>query len=227
MITNFEIFEESLTIKNNKIFNYIVNNFNKKEIKSKLLNFKNNTKNQALDYKKVSVLIKKFLKKEKLTVDDYKLIKKVIIDTFKISTLTGIFLLPAGSIWLTALIKLFKKFNIDIIPDNFKLNENYNFNDLLNQIKKSRYNHMTYNIWEDLLLDGYPEEFDDYNPDHYKYLKLDISDNDKEKLINFDNDIIEKYNEFDILLKDNGYYPKYLDFINYETGELFIIKYLY
>ena len=227
MITNFEIFEESLTIKNNKIFNYIVNNFNKKEIKSKLLNFKNNTKNQALDYKKVSVLIKKFLKKEKLTVDDYKLIKKVIIDTFKISTLTGIFLLPAGSIWLTTLIKLFKKFNIDIIPDNFKLNENYNFNDLLNQIKKSRYNHMTYNIWEDLLLDGYPEEFDDYNPDHYKYLKLDISDNDKEKLINFDNDIIEKYNEFDILLKDNGYYPKYLDFINYETGELFIIKYLY
>jgi len=37
---------------------------------------------------------------------------------------------------------------------------------------------------------------------------------------------LEKWNDFDIEFKENGHYPGYLDFIDYDNGKLFIIKHL-
>jgi hypothetical protein len=116
---------------------------------------------------------------------------------------------------------IIKEFNIFI-------NENYNFVNYMNQIMNNNYTPLSDDVWDNLQMDGYPDEVNDYEGDYniknYSYTKLNITDEDKNGLINFDEDIIEKWNDFDIELKDK-YYPNYIDFIDYDNGIIYIIKY--
>lgn len=117
MITKFKKFKK---IKNNKILYYIVTSFNKKEIKNKLIDFKEKSKEQGSEYKKALDIIVNYKISKKLTDEESQIIKNIFIDTFKISVLSAVFLLPAGSIWIVALIKLFKLFKINILPSKFE-----------------------------------------------------------------------------------------------------------
>jgi len=56
-------------------------------------------------------------------------------------------------------------------------------------------------------------------------MKLQLSSQDKKGLINFNDDTLEKFNQLDIQLKEKQEYPyKILDFIDYDNGEILIIK---
>lgn len=102
------------------------------------------------------------------------------------------------------------------------------FSTYFNQLINNKYLPLTDNLWEDLESDGFPDEVNDYkgdyNKNNYKYTIIKIGNKDKNGLINFDEDTIEKWNDFDIELKDK-YYPNYIDFIDYDNGIIYIIKY--
>lgn len=102
------------------------------------------------------------------------------------------------------------------------------FSDYIKQIQNGEYKECTEELWEDIQIDGFCEEVNnyegDFNKENYSFIILRISEEDKLGLINNDPEIVEKYNQFDIYLKDNNYYPKYLDMINYDTGQIYIIK---
>ena len=58
------------------------------------------------------------------------------------------------------------------------------------------------------------------------YKELDLIEEDKNGLINYYYNIIEDFNEFDIEIKNTQKYPfKMIDFIDYQTGSVFIVKY--
>lgn len=109
------------------------------------------------------------------------------------------------------------------------INENYkSFKNYFQQIENNHYLPLTKKIWNDINIDGYVDEVNDYNGDYdknnYSYTELIISTDDKDGLINFNNDTIEKWNDFDIEFK-NKYYPDYIDYIDYDNGKIYIIKY--
>lgn len=107
--------------------------------------------------------------------------------------------------------------------ESYAYNDN-ELSDYFEQIKNNKYYPLNNYLWDNLQLDGYPEELNDYDKNNYKYTTLNISDVDKNGLINFNDDILEKWNDFDIKLKDN-YFPNYIDYIDYENGIVYIIKY--
>lgn len=107
------------------------------------------------------------------------------------------------------------------------INKN-DFSTYFDQLNNNDYYPLTKELWGDLESDGYPDEVNDYNGDYdinnYKYTTIEIDNKDKNGLMSFDEDIIEKWNDFDIELKDK-YYPNYIDFIDYDNGIIYIIKY--
>jgi hypothetical protein len=53
-----------------------------------------------------------------------------------------------------------------------------------------------------------------------------LIDEDKNGLINFDDDVVNDFNEFDIELKDSQKYPyNMIDMIDYNNGIVYILKY--
>lgn len=58
----------------------------------------------------------------------------------------------------------------------------------------------------------------------FAYLILSISEEDKEGLISMSKDTLEKFNQFDIKLKQDQEYPfSTCDFIDYENGIVYIV----
>jgi hypothetical protein len=94
----------------------------------------------------------------------------------------------------------------------------------LKQIKIKKYKPVNNWIWSSIKDEGYPEEVNDYNSKNYSYITLDLPKNEQIQLADLNDDIIEKWNVFDIYLKSKGYYPKYLDFIDYDNGIIYIVK---
>lgn len=112
------------------------------------------------------------------------------------------------------------------------INESFDnkFEEYYNQIMNNSYSDVSDKIWDNILLDGYPEEVNnwegDFDKSNYKYLILNISESDKKCLKELNDDCIEKWNEFDIWLKDIAkLYPNYIDIIDYDSGEIYIVKY--
>lgn len=108
-------------------------------------------------------------------------------------------------------------------------NQNNTFEDFFNQIKNSEYKPISDDIW-DIINDceGFTEEVNnfegDFNREHYSMTELEIPIEDKIGLQKFDNETIDKYNDFDIELKEKGYYPNYIDLIDYDKGKIVIVK---
>lgn len=112
--------------------------------------------------------------------------------------------------------------------ENFSEEEYHPFEKYHQQIINSGFDALTEELWDELLMEGFPEEVNDYQGDYdknnYEYIILNISKEDKEGLKAATDDAVNKWNDFDIWLKEEQkLYPKYLDMIYYEKGEVYII----
>lgn len=109
--------------------------------------------------------------------------------------------------------------------------KSYKFKNLFDQIISGNYQELTDDIWEALEWDGW---IDDASRLHYgkkgdkredyEFIELDIPETDEFGLATKDDDAINKYNEFDIELKEKLYDKGYLDLINYDEGKVRIVK---
>jgi hypothetical protein len=119
--------------------------------------------------------------------------------------------------------------------DNIKnikqfINEGLSVNDYINQLNTNEYLCLTNKLFNDIKEEGWLEQLKEfYNREfdktNFKYMTLKLTDNDKQGLINFNDDVIEKFNDFDINLKSNDNYPyNKLDLIDYDNGIVFIVK---
>lgn len=76
--------------------------------------------------------------------------------------------------------------------------------------------------WLEQLQDEYEEE---YSIEDFEYTTLQLTDEDTEGLINMDNNIVDKFNEFDVKLKESQLYPYDTnDFIDYDKGIVYVIN---
>ena len=101
----------------------------------------------------------------------------------------------------------------------------FEFKNLFNQIQNGNYQPISDDVWGSLEIDGFPEEVNDFDLKHYEMLDLEIPIDDEIGLAEFNDNVVNKYNNFDIELKNSGWLEKgYLDLIDYEAGKIFIIK---
>lgn len=93
------------------------------------------------------------------------------------------------------------------------------------------YDELTTILFDLIAEEGFVEDLEhindaEFEAQDFEYLILDISEEDKEGLINFDDEIVNKFNDFDFKLKESQMpdYPTSVDFIDYEKGVVYIIR---
>lgn len=96
------------------------------------------------------------------------------------------------------------------------------FEKYLNQISPHKFKPVTNEVWETILDEGLDEEFDAPCRKNWKFMSLEIDEVDKENLKKFEDETVEKFNLFDIKLKDL-YKLKLIDFIDYDNGIVVIV----
>ena len=78
-------------------------------------------KNEAKDTKESSVIIGKYLVKQKISKDEERALKKQVADLFKIVGIGIPFvLIPGSALLIPFIIRVANKKGIDLIPSNFK-----------------------------------------------------------------------------------------------------------
>lgn len=109
-------------------------------------------------------------------------------------------------------------------------NSDKTIRDYLKQVSTGIYKELTEELFDSISEEGWVYSLeDDFGKLHLKrndfeFLGLALSKEDKEGLISFKDEIVEKFNSFDIQLKDKQKYPfKTLDFIDYNKGIVYII----
>ncbi len=117
--------------------------------------------------------------------------------------------------------------------DTFKqrmVNENLDVNDYINQLNNNEYSKLTNKLFNEIEDEGWLEQLEDFhnrkfNKNDFSFTTLKLTTNDRKGLINFDDDVIEKFNDFDIKLKSISEYPfNKLDLIDYDNGVVYIIR---
>jgi hypothetical protein len=117
--------------------------------------------------------------------------------------------------------------------DTFKqrmINENISVDDYINQINTNDYNKLTNKLFNDIDEEGWLEQLEEFygkkfNRNDFSFTTLKLTETDKNGLINFDDDVIEKFNDFDIKLKSMDEYPfKKLDLIDYDNGVVYVVR---
>ena len=117
--------------------------------------------------------------------------------------------------------------------DTFKqrmITENLDVNDYINQLNNNEYSKLTNKLFNEIEDEGWLEELEDFynrkfNKNDFSFTTLKLTTNDRNGLINFDDDVIEKFNDFDIKLKSMSEYPfNKLDLIDYDNGVVYIIR---
>lgn len=93
----------------------------------------------------------------------------------------------------------------------------------LKQLESLQFQEVSDETWETIQDEGLDEEFDLFYRNDYQEALLPISSEDKIGLMNLTEEMLNKFNEFDINLKEN-FHMKYIDFINYDNGSVKIIK---
>jgi hypothetical protein len=108
--------------------------------------------------------------------------------------------------------------------------QNKTIDKYLNQVEYGDYEELTQELYDLISMEGWlvsiEDEFDEeYDREDFEYLTLDLSDEDRNGLITMDEDVVEKFNSFDMRLKKRGEYPyDTLDFIDYDNGIVYIIR---
>ncbi len=112
------------------------------------------------------------------------------------------------------------------------LKESISVSDYIKQVNTNEYLGLTKKLFNEIEEEGWlgdlEEHYDSgFSVKDFKYTKLELSDNDKKGLKNFDDDVVNKFNDFDIELKSKEAYPyKTIDMIDYDKGIVYIIKYI-
>ena len=102
------------------------------------------------------------------------------------------------------------------------LKEGSEFTDLLSQVRAGEYEPLTDEVWEVIQDEGYNEELELYNPEDFEYMVLTIPHEDVEALKAFSAEALEKYNRFDIELKEK--YENHIDLIDYDNGVVKVVR---
>lgn len=95
--------------------------------------------------------------------------------------------------------------------------------DYLKAVEALNYTPLTKKIWATIRDEGLDEEFGLPKPNQWVYAVLPISDHDREGLMSFSDEALEKFNLFDIKLKDQ-FEMKFIDLIDYDSGLVVIVK---
>jgi hypothetical protein len=115
---------------------------------------------------------------------------------------------------------------------NENIQDNKTIQDYLKQVEYGDYEELTTELYDLISMEGWlvsiEDEFgEEYEQEDFEYLKLDLSEKDRLGLINMNEDVVEKFNDFDMELKKVGEYPyDTLDFIDYDNGIVYIIRLL-
>jgi len=96
-------------------------------------------------------------------------------------------------------------------------------NNLIKKIPNLHYRAITKSIWQTILVEGLDEEYNAKKMRNWVYVVLPISKKDKIGLKKWKDDVIEKFNYFDYLLKEK-YNMKYIDLIDYSKGIVRIVR---
>jgi len=102
--------------------------------------------------------------------------------------------------------------------------------DYLNQIHNGDYDELPNSLFDFIATEGWLVSLEDehkteYTSDDFEYLTLNLTSEDKNGLMVFDENTIEKFNKLDLNLKSEQEYPfDTLDFIDYEKGIVYIIR---
>jgi hypothetical protein len=101
---------------------------------------------------------------------------------------------------------------------------------LLEQINGKDWKIISDNMFNDLKDEGWigelTEVYGGLSKDNFTYIELDILESDEQGLIEFDDNTLNKFNDFDVKLKENQEYPfKVIDMIDYDNGKVYIIKF--
>lgn len=95
--------------------------------------------------------------------------------------------------------------------------------ELLNQINNLEWNHLDDENFESILDEDLDEEFDFLDRKSWEMAEIKISEEDKKGLMEFKEDAIDKYNNFDIILKET-YAMKIIDLIDYNKGKVILVR---
>jgi hypothetical protein len=106
------------------------------------------------------------------------------------------------------------------------INKQAFFDTLITQIlNDSLYQKCTNEIFDIIQTEGLDEEFNKFKKSDWTFITLQIPENISNKIKNFDNEILNLLNEFDMIIK-NRFKMKYIDLIDYDLGKIRIIKQL-
>lgn len=90
---------------------------------------------------------------------------------------------------------------------------------------------LTPQLFDIIAEEGFVGDLEDINEEEYdaedfEYLILDLIDEDKKGLMEFDDGTLNKFGDFDIKLKESQMpdYPTSVDFIDYDKGIVYIIR---
>jgi len=94
--------------------------------------------------------------------------------------------------------------------------------ELLSQVEAGEYKPLTREVWETIQDEGYDEELELYNPEDFEHITLTIPPEDANALRAFSAEALEKYNRFDIELKDK--FERHIDLIDYDEGIIRVVR---
>jgi len=109
--------------------------------------------------------------------------------------------------------------------DNYK-----SVNDYMEDVDYGTYDELTDELYKLISEEGWLEQLqeeyeEEYSIEDFEYTTLELTEEDSEGLINMEDDIVEKFNDFDIKLKETQRYPfDTLDFIDYDNGIVYVVN---
>lgn len=100
---------------------------------------------------------------------------------------------------------------------------NSDINQYLKQLESLSFIEISDETFETIQEEGLDEEYELFNRNNYQEAFLQINHDDRIGLMNLTEEMLNKFNDFDIKLKEN-FHMKYIDFIDYNNGVVKIIK---
>jgi len=96
------------------------------------------------------------------------------------------------------------------------------FVDVLSQVETNQYEGLTPDVWKAIQDEGYDEELELYSPEDFEYTVLNLPPEDTESLKVYTEEALEKWNRFDIELKEK--YKNHIDLIDYDNGIIKVVR---
>jgi hypothetical protein len=102
--------------------------------------------------------------------------------------------------------------------------------DYMKQIRTGDYDELSQELFDLICEEGWIEQLEDehqteYTIDDFEHMTLKLSPKDRKGLMTDDENTIEKFNDLDNKLKEEGEYPyDTLDFIDYDNVTVHIIR---